>query len=140
QRVDQPLLGGLAPRAHRHRRHRAGLLRLRLPAPRRPRRPGGLAGGDRRPARGRRRADHVRQPPSAPRGMTHTAAGTDAPVEFDPFSPDYFDDPTETYRRLREEAPVYFSERYGFYALSRFEDVVTAHRDWKGLTSTHGVD
>lgn len=72
---------------------------------------------------------------------TETARGaSDAPVEFDPFSAEYFDDPTETYRRLRDEAPVYFNERYGFYALSRFEDVVTAHRDWKGLTSTHGVD
>lgn len=61
-------------------------------------------------------------------------------VEFDPFSDVYFNDPTEVYRRLRDEAPVYFSERYGFYALSRFDDVVAAHRDWQGFTSTHGVD
>jgi cytochrome P450 len=61
-------------------------------------------------------------------------------VEFDPFSDDYFNDPTEIYQRLRDEAPVYFSERYGFYALSRFNDVVTAHRDWQGFSSSHGVD
>jgi cytochrome P450 len=61
-------------------------------------------------------------------------------VEFDPFSDDYFDDPTEVYRRLRDEAPVYHSERYGFYALSRFDDVVLAHRDWQGFSSAHGVD
>ena len=66
--------------------------------------------------------------------MTATA------VEFDPFSAEYFDDPTEAYRRLRDEAPVYFSETYGFYALSRFADVVSAHRDWRGLSSAHGVD
>ena len=66
--------------------------------------------------------------------MTTTA------VEFDPFSDEYFDDPTEVYRRLRDEAPVYFSERYGFYALSRFADVVAAHRDWQGFSSAHGVD
>lgn len=66
--------------------------------------------------------------------MTTTA------VEFDPFSDEYFDDPAEVYRRLRDEAPVYFSERYGFYALSRFDDVVAAHRDWKGFSSAHGVD
>ncbi len=65
---------------------------------------------------------------------------TTATVEFDPFSDTYFDDPTEVYRRLRDEAPVYFSEQYGFYALSRFADVVAAHRDWKGLSSAHGVD
>ena len=50
--------------------------------------------------------------------------GPSASVEFDPFSDEYFDDPTDVYRRLRDEAPVYFSERYGFYALSRFDDVV----------------
>jgi cytochrome P450 len=61
-------------------------------------------------------------------------------VEFDPFSAEYFEDPTEVYRRLRDEAPVYFSERYGFYALSRFADVIAAHRDWRGLSSAHGVD
>lgn len=63
-----------------------------------------------------------------------------AAVEFDLFSDEYFDDPTETYRRLRDEAPVYFNERYGFYALSRHADVVTAHKDWEGLSSAHGVD
>jgi cytochrome P450 len=63
-----------------------------------------------------------------------------AAVEFDPFSDDYFNDPTEVYRRLRDEAPVYFSERYGFYALSRFADVLAAHRDWERLSSAHGID
>lgn len=71
------------------------------------------------------------------RGTTVTVAGA---VEFDPFSDEYFDDPTEVYRRLRDEAPVYFSERHGFYALSRFADVVAAHRDWQGFSSAHGVD
>jgi cytochrome P450 len=61
-------------------------------------------------------------------------------VEFDPFSDDYFNDPSEIYRRLRDEAPVYFNEKYGFYALSRFADVVAAHRDWHAFSSTHGVD
>ena len=61
-------------------------------------------------------------------------------VEFDPFSDEYFNDPAEVYRRLRDEAPVYFNERYGFYALSRFADVVSAHRDWQGFSSAHGVD
>jgi cytochrome P450 len=61
-------------------------------------------------------------------------------VEFDPFSDEYFNDPSEVYRRLRDEAPVFHSERYGFYALSRFDDVVAAHRDWKGFSSAHGVD
>ena len=62
------------------------------------------------------------------------------PVQFDPFSDEYFNDPSEVYRRLRDEAPVYFSEKYGFYALSRFADVLAAHRDWETYSSAHGID
>ena len=65
---------------------------------------------------------------------------TTNPVEFDPFSEEYFNDPYALYRRLRDEAPVYHSERYGFYALSRFADVLAAHRDWEGFSSAHGVE
>ena len=60
-------------------------------------------------------------------------------MEFDPLSSDFFDDPYDTYRWLRDEAPVYHNERYGFWALSRFADVVAAHRDWKTFSSEHGL-
>jgi cytochrome P450 len=69
-----------------------------------------------------------------------TTTDPSAPVEFDPFSDEYFNDPSEVYRRLRDEAPVFHSERYGFYALSRFDDVVTAHKQWQSFSSAHGVD
>ncbi len=59
-------------------------------------------------------------------------------VEFDPFSRDFFDDPYDTYADLREHAPCYYSEQYDFYALSRFDDVVNAHRDHATFSSTHG--
>jgi cytochrome P450 len=65
---------------------------------------------------------------------------TTTPVEFDPFSDEYFDDPYDMYRRLRDEAPVYHSDKYGFYALSRFADVLAAHRDWQTFSSAHGID
>ena len=29
---------------------------------------------------------------------------------FDPFSQDFFNDPYEIYRRMRDEAPVYYDE------------------------------
>jgi cytochrome P450 len=61
-------------------------------------------------------------------------------VEFDPYSNVYFYDPYPTYKRLRDEAPVYTNEAYGFVALSRYEDVVRAHRDWETFSSTRGVD
>ncbi len=60
-------------------------------------------------------------------------------MEFDPLSEDFFDDPYDTYRWLRDEAPVYRNDEYGFWALSRFADVVSAHRDWKTFSSEHGL-
>jgi cytochrome P450 len=60
-------------------------------------------------------------------------------VEFDPFSDAYFNDPTEMYRGLRDHAPLYYSEKYDFYALSRYDDVVAASRDTTTFTSTHGL-
>jgi cytochrome P450 len=63
-----------------------------------------------------------------------------APPRFDPFSDEYFDDPYDLYRRMRDEAPVSYNEEYGFWALFRYDDVRAAHLDWASFTSTHGVD
>lgn len=60
-------------------------------------------------------------------------------IEFDPFSDTFFDNPYDTYTYLRDEAPVYFNEKYGFYALSRYADVVAAHADPGRLVSSYGV-
>ena len=68
-----------------------------------------------------------------------TAPNTASPVEFDPFSDDFFDDPYETYALLRDMAPVYRSEKYGFFALSRHADVVAAHQDAQRFSSAFGV-
>ena len=72
--------------------------------------------------------------------MTGAVAGRNEPVEFDPYSTTFFDSPYEMYRRLRDETPVYNSEKYGFWALSRYDDVVEAHKDWKTFSSGHGVE
>ncbi|HYB82359.1 MAG TPA: cytochrome P450, partial [Mycobacterium sp.] len=63
-----------------------------------------------------------------------------ATVVFDPFSEDFFTNPYDTYRRMREEAPVYYSEQYDFYALTRHEDVAAAFKDWESYSSAYGVD
>jgi cytochrome P450 len=60
-------------------------------------------------------------------------------VMFDPFSDDYFNNPYETYRRMRDEAPVYYSEQYDFYALSRHEDVAAAFKDYETYSSARGT-
>jgi cytochrome P450 len=65
---------------------------------------------------------------------------SDPPPEFDPFSDEYFNDPYDLYRRMRDESPVYFNEKYGFWALFRYDDVCAAHKDWQTFSSSHGVD
>ena len=65
---------------------------------------------------------------------------TAEPVEFDPLSAVFFDDPYPVYRRLRDEAPVYHHAGRDLWILSRFADVLVAHRDWESFSSTRGVD
>lgn len=66
--------------------------------------------------------------------MTHTK------LVFDPFSQEFFDGPYHIYARMREEAPVYYSDEYDFYALSRYEDVAPAYRDYETYSSARGID
>src|ERR1700733_15325664 len=47
-------------------------------------------------------------------------------VYYDPYDIGIIADPYPTYARLREEAPIYYNERYDFWALSRYSDVEQA--------------
>ena len=61
------------------------------------------------------------------------------PVVFDPYSEDFFCAPFETYRRMRDEAPVYYSDKYDFWALTRYADVAAAIKDHETYSSAKGV-
>jgi len=58
-----------------------------------------------------------------------TAAASDSDVYYDPFDLEIDTDPYPTFRRLRDEAPLYYNEKHEFFALSRFEDVEACERD-----------
>lgn len=62
----------------------------------------------------------------------------DAPVHWDPLV--ILDDPYPVYRRLRDEAPLYRNAERDIWALSRFEDVQRAARDWATYSSAEGND
>jgi cytochrome P450 len=64
---------------------------------------------------------------------------TGADPYWDPFDVDIDTSPYDVWRRLRDERPVYHNDRFGFYALSRFEDVNAAHRDPKTYLSGRGT-
>jgi hypothetical protein len=61
------------------------------------------------------------------------------PVSFDPYSYEIHEDPYPTYRRLRDEAPVYRNADLGFFALSRHADVLAGFRDSDTFSNRHGV-
>jgi cytochrome P450 len=64
---------------------------------------------------------------------------TDADVYYDPFDFEIDADPYPVWRRLREEQPLYYNERYDFYALSRFADVERCLVDWRTYSSAKGT-
>jgi cytochrome P450 len=66
------------------------------------------------------------------------ATGSVADVYYDPYDPVIYADPYPVFRRLREEAPLYYNERYDFFALSRFDDVRHAFADRRRLISSKG--
>src|ERR1700738_4560524 len=67
-----------------------------------------------------------------------TASATND-VYFDPYDVELNADPYPMFRRLREEAPLYYNEQHDFYALSRFADVDRAIVDYQTLSSARGA-
>lgn len=68
--------------------------------------------------------------------MTVSAASD---VYFDPYDVELNADPYPMFRRLREEAPLYYNEQHDFYALSRFADVNDAIVDYQTFSSARGA-
>jgi cytochrome P450 len=60
-------------------------------------------------------------------------------LELDPYAWEFHEDPYPTYRRLRDEAPLYRNDRLGFWALSRHEDVLAGFKDSVNLSNAEGV-
>ena len=71
--------------------------------------------------------------------MTETAArAQNAPV-LNPYDYDFHEDPYPTYKRLRDEAPLYHNDELNFWALSRHADVLAGFRDNVRLSNRNGV-
>lgn len=65
-------------------------------------------------------------------------ASDDNQLRYDPYDVEIDVDPYPTYRRLRDEAPLYYDEKFDFWALSRNADVEAALRDVENLSSAKG--
>lgn len=58
---------------------------------------------------------------------------------YDPFDSDIDDNPYPVWKRMREEAPLYYNEKYNFYALSRYDDVARELPNWQTYRSGRGT-
>ena len=67
------------------------------------------------------------------------SVSTGSDVYYDPYDVDLIADPYPTYRRLREEAPLYYNARHDFYALSRYADVNKGVVDHDTFSSGRGA-
>lgn len=63
---------------------------------------------------------------------------TEPDVYYDPYDFEIDTDPYPIFKRLRDERPLYYNEKYDFYALSRFDDVEAGLKDAKRFSSAKG--
>jgi cytochrome P450 len=59
-------------------------------------------------------------------------------IYYDPYDLEIDNDPYPLWKRMRDEAPLYYNDRYDFWALSRFDDVEKALVDWQTYISGKG--
>ncbi len=64
---------------------------------------------------------------------------TQADVYYDMYDREIYASPYETFRRLRNEAPLYYNESYNFYALSRHDDLARVLIDRVTFISGKGM-
>ena len=69
--------------------------------------------------------------------MAATTAGAD--VYYDPYDREILANPYPYFKRLRDEAPLYYNEKYDFYALTRFSDVEAALMNKNTFSNEKGV-
>jgi cytochrome P450 len=61
-----------------------------------------------------------------------------AEIYYDPYDVEIHADPYPTFKRLREEMPLYYNEQHDFYAVSRYVDVERGFIDKENLISSKG--
>jgi cytochrome P450 len=58
---------------------------------------------------------------------------------YDPYDSDIDNNPYPVWKRMRQEAPLYYNEKYNFYALSRYDDVARELHNWETYRSGRGT-
>jgi cytochrome P450 len=64
---------------------------------------------------------------------------TEPDVYYDPYDFEIDTNPYPVWKRMRDECPLYYNEKYDFYAVSRFDDVDSVSMDWATYVSSKGT-
>jgi cytochrome P450 len=67
-----------------------------------------------------------------------TTVDGDPPIYYDPFDIEIDKDPHPVWRRMRDEAPLWYNDQHDFFAVSRYEDVERCMIDWDTYRSGRG--
>jgi cytochrome P450 len=60
-------------------------------------------------------------------------------LRYDPYDFEIDKDPYPVWKRMRDEQPLYYNEKYDFFALSRYDDVYRASKEWGTYSSAKGT-
>jgi cytochrome P450 len=59
-------------------------------------------------------------------------------IYYDPYDYDIDAHPHPVWKRMRDEAPLYYNDKYDFFAVSRYRDVRDLSADWRTYSSARG--
>jgi cytochrome P450 len=59
-------------------------------------------------------------------------------IYYDPYDYEIDADPYPIWKRMRDEAPLYYNQKYDFYAVTRYADVRDVSVDWHTYSSAYG--
>jgi cytochrome P450 len=68
-----------------------------------------------------------------------TAQAASSSLYYDPYDFQIDDNPYPIWKRMRDERPLYYNEKYDFFAVSRHEDVERCSKDWRRYSSAKGT-
>ena len=60
-----------------------------------------------------------------------------ASADYHGFEPFKLTDPFDAYKELREEAPVMFDDRIGYFVVSRYDDIKATFNNWEAFSSAN---
>ena len=64
---------------------------------------------------------------------------TPTDIHFSPYDPQIAADPYPVYRRMREEAPLYYNEEHNFFAATRYDDCLAGFLNTETFSSARGA-